>query len=98
MIRYSRLSYVEESIGTLFPTLLEVLNDIPHVDFDPSLSWNGDSIVFCTMAYLILLLQIGPCPINSSTLQYLLFFKFVTDCRLIRKGQWTLYVPIFLEQ
>jgi phosphatidylinositol 4-kinase len=50
MVKYSPLSYVKESIETLFPTLLEVLNDIPHVDFDPSLSWRGEFLAFCIVA------------------------------------------------
>jgi len=41
MIKYSSPSYIAENAKSLFTTLLGVLNDVPRINFDPSLSWRG---------------------------------------------------------
>jgi len=41
MIKYSSPSYISENAKGLFTTLLGVLNDVPRINFDPSLSWRG---------------------------------------------------------
>lgn len=43
MVRHSAPACVDKNITSLFPTLLEILKDIPRIDFDPSLSWRGNS-------------------------------------------------------
>ena len=33
--------YTRENIGTLIPALVEILGDVPFIDFDKCLSWDG---------------------------------------------------------
>ena len=34
-------SHICDSIDTIMPVLIDILNDIPYTDFDRSLSWDG---------------------------------------------------------
>lgn len=59
MVKHSPPSYIRQNIDTLFPTLLEVLNDIPRIDFDPTLSWRGNYFDTCNFTLLTLSLRLG---------------------------------------
>ncbi|KAF9446332.1 hypothetical protein P691DRAFT_708828 [Macrolepiota fuliginosa MF-IS2] len=57
MVKQSSPTYIGKNIGTIFPTLLEVLNDIPRTEFDSSLSWRDwalpDQLVYSTISALL---------------------------------------------
>ncbi|KAF9067556.1 hypothetical protein BDP27DRAFT_1328569 [Rhodocollybia butyracea] len=50
-------SYINENIDTLMPVLIDVLRDVPHIDFDKCLSWEEwalpDQLVFSTISALL---------------------------------------------
>jgi phosphatidylinositol 4-kinase A len=37
-------------LGSAIPVLIDILRDVPHVEFDPSLNWTGVSSCRCTNA------------------------------------------------
>ncbi|KAF8163506.1 hypothetical protein B0H34DRAFT_795214 [Crassisporium funariophilum] len=50
-------SHITKSIDTVIPVLIDVLKDIPYIDFDKSLSWEDwalpDQLVFSTISALL---------------------------------------------
>ncbi|KAF5358382.1 hypothetical protein D9756_001382 [Leucocoprinus leucothites] len=57
MVKHSSPSYIAKNIESLFPVLLEVLDDVPRIDFDPSLSWRDwalpDQLVYSMVSSLL---------------------------------------------
>ncbi|KAL0581133.1 Phosphatidylinositol 4-kinase stt4 [Marasmius crinis-equi] len=50
-------SYITEAIDTLMPVLIDILRDVPNIDFDKSLSWEDwalpDQLVYSTVSALL---------------------------------------------
>lgn len=94
MVKNSSPSYIAENVKSLFPTLLEVLNDVPRINFDPSLSWRG-----CLISSSALLLnsdfvpQTGHCLINSSTPQYHHYSRFAMNSHNVARKLRRQFAP-----
>ncbi|KAJ3734042.1 hypothetical protein DFJ43DRAFT_1065841 [Lentinula guzmanii] len=50
-------NYISENIDTIMPALIDVLRDVPHIDFDQCLSWEEwalpDQLVYSTITALL---------------------------------------------
>ncbi|KAJ8087995.1 phosphatidylinositol-4- kinase [Marasmius tenuissimus] len=50
-------SHINETIDTLMPVLIDILRDVPNIDFDKSLSWEDwalpDQLVYSTVSALL---------------------------------------------
>jgi hypothetical protein len=48
---------ITESIDTIMPVLVDVLRDVPFIDFDPCLSWEGEMTSRCLVCYRLTFLN-----------------------------------------
>ncbi|KAF8913519.1 hypothetical protein CPB85DRAFT_1299266 [Mucidula mucida] len=57
-------AHISERIGSILPVLIDVLRDIPYIDFDRSLSWEDwslpDQLVFSTVSALLRVASLHP--------------------------------------
>ncbi|KAE9409758.1 hypothetical protein BT96DRAFT_962286 [Gymnopus androsaceus JB14] len=57
-------SHISENIDTLMPVLIDVLRDVPHIDFDKCLSWEEwalpDQLVYSTVSALLRMASAHP--------------------------------------
>ncbi|KAK0497081.1 hypothetical protein EDD18DRAFT_1165281 [Armillaria luteobubalina] len=64
-------SHISERIGTIMPVLIDVLRDVPYIDFDRCLSWEDwslpDQLVFSTVSALLRVSGLHPQYSDSAT-------------------------------
>ena len=48
-------AHIDSTIDSIVPVLLDILRDVPHIDFDRSLSWEG---IYILTAYMVIELKL----------------------------------------
>lgn len=70
----------EESLEKVISALVDILRDVPYIDFDPSLSWEDwalpDQLVYSTISALLRLSNDKPSYVDRAVTA---IFKFVSQ-------------------
>ncbi|KAJ3814722.1 hypothetical protein F5876DRAFT_72711 [Lentinula aff. lateritia] len=76
-------AHISENVDTLLPVLIDVLRDVPHIDFDKCLSWEEwalpDQLVYSTISALLRISSSHPIYSASATEAICVFISDVVE-------------------